>query len=291
MNKCILILSNKSSGSSAVQRLLAQAVDLKYIEKTRHFENESLYWTKAASVLQLSQRNMLDSEVPLKPGAAKQDLLKLLIDNVPGYLPPMGDRALIFEGWRLLCDRYSPIFLEKSPHHLLQESALNLIAEAIEQLQGEVEFLLIGLVRNPMDVMYSAFRRWRTPPEILQYEWLVAYENLRKLKERLGDRVVIIRYEDLVTSLEPLAPVFDFCEAKTNENSQTLRAGSLLKWRGDRTFGFTLAPEVYELAQSYGYTDAELTHGSLLLWPLYRNAVRSTYLSLRWAKQLYFKVR
>ena len=287
MNKCILILSNKSSGSSAVQRLLAQAADLKCIEQTRHFENESLYWTKAASVLRLPQQNMLDSEVPIEPRAAKQDLLKLLVDNVPGYVPPMSDRDLIFQGWLALCNVYSPIFLEKSPHHLLQQSALELIVEAINQLKGEVDFLLVGLVRNPMDVMYSAFRRWRTPPEKLQYEWLMAYENLLRLKEKLGDRVVIVRYEDLIESLDPLAPVIEFCETAAAENAQTLRAGSLLKWKGDRTFGFTLASKVYELAKSYGYCDTELTNRSWLLWPPYRDLVRYIYLNLRWAKRLF----
>ena len=290
MKKCILILSNKSSGSSAVQRLLAQAADLKYVEKTRHFENETLYWTKAASLLRLPQRDMLDSEVPIAPDEAKQDLLKLLADNVPDYLPPMGDRALIFEGWQQLCDRYSPIFLEKSPHHLLQISALDLIVEAIEQLQGEVDFLLVGLVRNPMDVMYSAFRRWRTSPEALQYEWLAAYDNLQNLKTRLGDRVVIIRYEDLVDSLDPLAPVFDFCETTVGENAETLRGGSLLKWKSDRTFGFTLAPEVYELANAYGYTSEQLNNKPWQFWPLYQGAVRIAHQNLQWAKQIYLKL-
>ena len=291
MKKCILILSNKSSGSSAVQRLLAQAADLKCVENTRHFENETLYWTKAASLLQLPQRDMLDSEVPIAPDDAKQDLLKLLADNVPDYIPPMGDRALIFDGWRQLCDRYSPIFLEKSPHHLLQTSALDLIIEAIEQLQGEVDFLLVGLVRNPMDVMYSAFRRWRTSPEALQDEWLVAYENLRNLKEKLSNRVIIVRYEDLVNSLEPLAPVFDFCETTVGENLETLKEGSLLKWKGDRTFGFTLAPEVYELATAYGYTNAQLTNEPWQFWPLYQSAARLTHQNLRWAKQIYLKFK
>ncbi len=83
MTQSILILSNKSSGSRAVQRLLAQAADLKYVEKTRHLENESLYWTKAASILNLQQHNLLDSEVPIPQPSARQDLVALLRDNLP----------------------------------------------------------------------------------------------------------------------------------------------------------------------------------------------------------------
>lgn len=302
MNKSVLILSNKSSGSSAVQRLLAQAVEMKCVEKTRHFENESLYWTKAASVLNLKQQNMLDSEVPIPQAAARRDLVKLLQDNLQDYVPPSDDRALIMDGWRRLCDRYSPIFLEKSPHHLLQWSALSLIAECIETLQGEVDFLLIGLVRNPMDTLYSAFRRWKTPPEALQYEWLTAYANLRRLSAQLGDytqkssgapngKVVIIRYEDLATSLDPLLPVFDFCAAAPSAEARCLNKKSLLKWQQDPLFGFSLAPDVFEMAKSYGYSDAELTNEPSRVWPLYRNLTRGVHQSTRWAKDTYFRVK
>lgn len=295
MNKSVLILSNKSSGSSAVQRLLAQAIEMKCVEKTRHFENESLYWTKAASVLNLPQQNMLDSEVPIPQGAAKKDLVKLLQDNLPNYVPPDvpldDDRTLIMEGWRQLCEQYAPIFLEKSPHHLLQSSALSLIVECMETLQGKVDFLLIGLVRNPMDTLYSAFRRWKTPPEALQYEWLTAYANLRQLSGQLGEKVVIVRYEDLVASLEPLRPVFEFCGAMPSTEAKCLNKSSLLKWQQDSLFGFSLAPEVFEMARAYGYGAAELTNQPNRMWPLYRNLTRGVHQSTRWGKALYFQAK
>ena len=300
MHKSILILSNKSSGSSAVQRLLAQAADLKCVEKTRHFQNESLYWTKAASLLNLPQVDMLDSEVPIPRRQAKDDLITLLQDNVPDYQAPDNDQSLIFDGWHQLCEQYQPIFLEKSPHHLLQSSALSLIVSCMEKLEGQVDFLLIGLVRNPMDVLYSAFRRWKTPPEKLQYEWLTAYENLRDLAMDLGDRnpntpfkynpngrLVTIRYEDLAGSLDPLAPVFDFCETQPNADAKSLNRKSLLKWQQDTLFGFTLAPDVLALAQTYGYDTRELVNAASPLWPLYRTSMRRAYRSLRWAKDAY----
>lgn len=306
MHKSILILSNKSSGSSAVQRLLSQAADLKCIEKTRHFQNESLYWTKAASALGLPQVNMLDSEVPIPPAQAKTDLIALLRDNVSNCQLPVPSQPLeptfIFEGWRRLCEQYQPIFLEKSPHHLLQSSALSLIVSCMEQLEGQVEFLLIGLVRNPMDVLYSAFRRWGTPPEKLQYEWLTAYENLRDLAMTVGDRnptspfnpnpngrLVTIRYEDLANSLSPLAPVFDFCKTGPSVTAQPLNRHSLLKWQQDSFFGFTLAPEVIDLAQAYGYHTTELFNTPSPLWPPYRSSLRSIHQSTRWAKAAYLQ--
>lgn len=299
MAKSVLILSNKSSGSSAVQRLLAQAVEMKCVEKTRHFENESLYWTKAASVLDLPQQDMLDSEVPISQTAAREDLITLLRENLSSYSQPADDRTLVFDGWRQLCEQYKPIFLEKSPHHLLQWSALSLMVECIEQLDNEVDFLLVGLVRNPMDTLYSAFRRWKTPPEALQYEWLVAYQNLRKLSDHLGEysvenpsgKVVVVRYEDLATSLAPLAPIFNFCGSVPSSQAQCLNRKSLLKWQQDSLFGFSLAPEVAALAMDYGYSDDELKNASSGLWPLYRDVLRGTYMRSRWIKSAYSRVR
>jgi len=286
-----------------VQRLLAQAADLKCVEKTRHFQNESLYWTKAASVLNLPQIDMLDSEVPIAPAAAREDLLTLLRENVPGYKLVGDDKTLIFEGWRQLCQQYQPIFLEKSPHHLLQSSALSLIVECMDALAGQVDFLLIGLVRNPMDVLYSAFRRWKTPPEKLQYEWLTAYENLRELAVVLGDRnpnspfthsptghLVTIRYEDLAGSLKPLEPVFDFCETPPSPDAKSLNRNSLLKWQQDSLYGFTLAPEVMDLAKAYGYRAPELTNSATPLWPTYQATLRGAHQSTRWLKDAYLRL-
>ncbi|HYE74680.1 MAG TPA: sulfotransferase, partial [Blastocatellia bacterium] len=190
--KCIIILSEKSSGSSACQNLLAKFANIRHVARTRHYENETLYWTKAASILGLPQLSMVDSEVPLPRQRAKAELISLLRDNLDDYVPPDNDRQLIFEGWRSLCWKYSPIFLEKSPHHLCQWSALELIIECIKEVY-DVDFLLIGLIRNPMDTAYSQFNRWRSRPEQVQKQWLTAYQNLLKLKQIVGEQLVIVR--------------------------------------------------------------------------------------------------
>ncbi|MGB3786620.1 MAG: sulfotransferase [Phormidesmis sp.] len=294
MNKTILILSHKSSGSSAVQRLLTQLPLVNCIQKTRHFQSESLYWTKAASILRLPQQNMLDSEVPISPKRARRKLIDLLKNNIPGYEIPRDDRSLVFDGWRQLCYQHGPIFLEKSPHHLLQWSALDLLVKSMGELAGEVDFLLVGLVRNPMDMLYSAFRRWKTPPEALQYEWLTAYQNLRKLSDLLGEKVAIVRYEDLTVSLEPLAPVFEFCESSFGE-LETLRDRTLLRkngqWKADSFFGFTLAPEIKALAHFYGYTATELSNSPHRFWPIYSNISRALYRQTVWMKKVYSWLR
>lgn len=275
--KCIIILSTKSAGSSACQNLLAKFSKISHLTKTRHFQNETLYWTKAASILNMQQISMLDSEVPLPRQKAQHDLLKLLEDNLDSFTPPKQGKELIFEGWRALCRQYSPIFLEKSPHHLYQWSAIQLILEAMDRLD-DIDFILIGLVRNPMDMLYSSFRRWRIDPEKAQYEWMISYRNLLKLKKLTPEKLIIIRYEDMVANLDCLQPVFEFCGASTGSaDKKYLHKKSLQRWKGDRLYGFNLAGEVLSLAQSFGYRQEELLNNASRLWPYYRGWCRTIF--------------
>ncbi len=276
--KCIVILSSKSSGSSACQALLSRFADVRCVAHTRHFENETLYWTKAASILGMPQSRMLDSEVPIPETQARRDLVQLLVDNIEHFEPPGNDRDLIFQGWQALCETYSPIFLEKSPHHLLQWSALELILECVAKL-SKVDFFFIGLVRNPMDVLYSAYTRWKTPPEKLQYEWLDSYHNLSRFASLVGERIQVIRYEDMVHDPESLNLVLRFMHGDGNYHlpSDFFHERSINKWRKDHLYGFSLAPEVYELAREFGYTHGELHNKSYRLWPLQRTLARSAY--------------
>jgi len=212
VKKCIIILSAKSSGSSVLLRLLTQDGCAQHISKTRHNENETLYWVKAASILGLPQVNMSDSEVPIQNLCAKQDLIELIKDNVDReYVPLDDDREFVFDGWSKLCERYAPVFIEKSPHHLCQWSSIQLIMECMDKL-SDVEFLIIGLVRNPMDTIYPMWSRWRSRPEQMQYEWLLAYQNLIKLNKLLKDRLVMVKYEDLVAQQSNLTKIYQFIE-------------------------------------------------------------------------------
>ncbi len=279
--KSIIILSEKSSGSSSCQNLLAKFADIQHVKRTRHYQNETLYWTKAASVLNLPQVDMVDSEVPLSGKKARQDLLELLQQNVDFPTPTGPDQAWIMEGWRRLCQEYSPIFLEKSPHHLCQWSALELIIKCIDSLP-EIDFLLIGLIRNPMDTIYSQYTRWKSPPRMIEKQWCVAYENLLRLKEIAGEKLVVVRYEDMVSSLKYMEPVFRFIGVTADAADSTyLHQRSLQKWKYDSLFGFTLSRETLDLAQQFGYKVDELSNSSYYFWPLVQRARRMVYLVAR----------
>ncbi len=272
--KNIIILSNKSSGSSACLKFLAMFNGIRHVEKTRHGRNETLYWTKAASVLGKPQISMLDSEVPIPEKRARRELIQMLAWNLPGYKAPCDDEALIFGGWKLLAQRFGPVFLEKSPHHLLQWSSLELILEAMKRLP-EVDIFLIGLVRNPMDTLYSAFTRWKTPPEKGEHEWVRAYRNLLKLKDLAGDRLHIVRYEEMVADPAALEPLLRFLDRDISEADKSFfHQRSLDKWKNDRMYGFVPSDDLLETAALYGYDTAAMTNTSYAAWPLYKATTR-----------------
>ena len=95
-----------------------------------------------------------------------------------------------------MCRQFGPVFVEKSPHHLHQWAALDLLLEAV-RLLPETDFRFVGLVRSPMDVLYSMWRRWRTDPEYFQHHWRLAYENLLRFKQHADGQLLMVRYEDL----------------------------------------------------------------------------------------------
>lgn len=83
--KNLFILSEKSSGSSACQNQLAGFANVRHVAKTRHSQNEILYWTKAASVLGRPQRKMVGSGYPIPGDRARTELLILLTENLNDY--------------------------------------------------------------------------------------------------------------------------------------------------------------------------------------------------------------
>lgn len=275
--KCVIILSAKSSGSTALQRFLVGSSGARTVRYTKHFEHETLYWTKAASVLGLPQLNMPDSEVPLPPGRARRDLATFLGANIDGYRAPADDDELVFGGWAQLCRAYRPALLEKSPHHLYQRSALDLLLESFRRTP-EVDVRVLGLVRHPLSAVHSAWRRWRTLPEVQEQVWLTSYRNLLALQEPLGDRLSIIRYEDLVTDPAVVTPTLEFLEVSASSAGlRDLHSTSVERWRQDPHFGFRPSAELVALAETFGYSPDSMTNRSRPLWPVQKHVLRGLY--------------
>mgnify|MGYP001441820301 FL=1 len=62
---------------------------------------------------------------------------------------------------------------------------------------------IIGLVRNPLAVQYSAFKLFRTLPQKRQFDWLHIHKNLLAFKSLLDEeQFQLVRYEDIVDAPE-----------------------------------------------------------------------------------------
>lgn len=246
-----MVVSTKSAGSTALQSLLVNAGG-RTVDWTPHQENETLFWVKAASILGRPQVNMADSVVPYAPDAAERELRIFLERNVPALRQPRDPEQLVREGWRALISEFGPIFVEKSPHHLHQWSALKLAMEVCSSM-SDVDLRIVGLVRNPMDTLYSMWQRWGYRPSIHQFEWLLAYENLVRLQDVAPRQTHIVTYEELVSDPHAVESIGSFVGLRLDPAS--LRSSSVDAWRNDRRWGHELAPAVQKLASAFGYTN------------------------------------
>lgn len=266
MNKiyhCI-ILSTKSAGSSALQKFLVRDYGFEMTQKTPHHENETLYWTKAASILGLPQQKMHRSKVPYSKAKALESLQHFCSENEIGSLElGRATKEDIFNFYSRFIQQNQPRFVEKSPHHLFNQSNLDLIGEFISLHKKEIDFKVIGLVRHPLSVIYSGWDRWKFDCSQFEKEWYISNLNLLHYKKVLD--IDIVRYEDLVAedgafmqeklNLEPVSGDFHF------------RSSSLYKWKTDNKFGHELSDETKQLAAQFGYGDFD-TPGDKLSWKI-----------------------
>lgn len=258
-----------------LQRELTKHSDVFVIRQSPHQENESLYWSKAAAILDLPQPEMIDSGIlPMDRTTALSAMHRLLEDNLPTTGPPPADRQQLFATWRELTQEYGPVFLEKSPHHLHNRAVLELLLQAQDDMP-EIQFRFIGLVRNPVDTLYSMWNRWKTVPEERESEWCRAYGNLLWLKKEAPEATHIVRYEDLTAAAGILGDLCTFIGVSLEPGmGDTLHRGSLQAWRSDPTFGYVPGDRVRRIAADFGYDEDDLATTPSRRWPLRREVGR-----------------
>ncbi len=275
--RAVFILSAKSSGSSALQKGIAALSGARTLPHTPHFENETLYWTKAASVLRLHQFRLPNSEVPMPAAKASLQLHRLLCANLPEFSGPLVTETDLFDAWSQLVRRYRPTLVEKSPHHLYQPAVLALM-ERYADAARDISVSFIGLVRNPIATMYSSWRRFGTSPYVEEPHWIRAYRSLAALAQRRPDLLTVVRYEDLVISDEAAAVALRLTHAPDRPMHQTaFRATSVQKWKSDPKFGYQPSAEAIALANAYGYTDDELDNPNAGPWFVHRVLRTASY--------------
>ena len=259
----VILLSDKRSGSTMFQRELCKHADIQTVAYSPHTYLETHHWLKAAVMLQLPPSSFSGGKVYGGYGSRKNARLYMedcIRKNVPDFKIPKDDRALIFEGWEALCDRFaSPVFFEKSPQFLAHWGCLELLLEWIEQTTFNVK--VIGLTRNPLSVLYSAQALFYTDPQKRQHGWVEIHQNLERVQARLSpEEFMLCRYEDLVQQpAQAFNTIARFIDVPTQQAvGAGIHSSSVNKWATDPFFTFRLAKTTKEMAKRLNYTDSEL---------------------------------
>jgi len=256
---CVFILSEKSSGSSFLWRVIKDTFSIPKYPSTSHFENETLFWTKAASVLSLPQVDMEKSEIPYTKARAEKEIVTFLNKNLQNGFNDILDKKTIFESWKSLVIEYGPVFIEKSPHHLLQNSVIDLILEFKKEYEGIIDVKIIGLIRNPVHTIGSEIRRWGMDKDKAETQWVDTYNNLLRLTENLdGKELFVIRFEDFKNNPSEIRKeIVIFIDE--NFNSTSMQIENTRKTKSEKNqFAFNLQNETIKLGHKFGYTDNEL---------------------------------
>lgn len=259
----IIILSEKSSGSSVLQRELSRHSKISTIQITKHTEAETLYWVKAANILGYPKHSFWGGKPPFPKRYSRKSINYLLASNTNIDLSRYAncsDWEFIKSGWDNLIESQAPVYLEKSPHHLNQWPALACLNKYIKESGKNIK--IIGLVRNPLSVIYSAYQRWSSDVYNRQFFWEQSYRNLLAMRQIHGnDSIKIIRYEDLIGNpTDNFKDLFDFLGLDyESQIGSELHSNSLNKWESDPEFSFRLNETVMEIGNEFGYSAEDMT--------------------------------
>lgn len=249
----ILLLSDKSSGSTIFQYELLKHPEISGAKYTSHNDHETLFWVKAAVLLGRPKSEFFNSEYPFHKGYARKSIIDIVTKNVDGFEVPEDDEKLIQSGWEALTQAHQPIFFEKSPHHLNHWASTRLI---IDYVNKNPNVKVIGLTRNPLSVIYSTMSRWFVNPIERQYKWDYTYQNLIKAQQLIPkEQFHLVNYEDLIQKGQIVYK--DLCEYLKidyhSEMGKGVHQKSKEKWKHDESFEIPLDNGVKMTAAYFGY--------------------------------------
>ncbi len=259
----VILLSDKRSGSTMFENELCKHPKIQHVEYTPHSYSETHHWLKSAVVLGMAP-NFFSGRRVYQGYGSRSSARSYLIDgikkNVPDFKVPTDDRELVFHGWDALCEQYAkPVFFEKSPQHIAHWASLSLLLEWIKSAAYDVK--VIGLTRNPLSVMYSAYELFHTDPGRRQFGWLEIQKNLLAFQMLLPKDIFLhVKYEDIIK--QPGPTFADICRFIGVSDGHAIGAGthgqSVNKWMDDPCFTVRLDETVKQVARHFGYTDEEL---------------------------------
>lgn len=263
METVVLLLSDKRSGSTMFQNELCKHPSIQHVAYSPHTYFETHHWLKGAVMLEMAPQTFAGNQRYAgygSPANARSYMIDCVTKNVPQFQVPEDDRELIFQGWDALCEQFAqPVFFEKSPQLLAQWGSLSLLLEWIQSTDKKVR--IIGLVRNPLSVQYSAHKLFHTNPEQRQFGWMEVQKNLLAFSSFLPKGCFMqVKYEDVIT--QPTTTFAEVCRfigvPAAQEIGSDVHAQSLNKWKTDLEFTLRLDETVKQIARQFGYSDEEL---------------------------------
>lgn len=284
----VIILSSKSAGSSALQRYLTENYDFRTANQFAHQESETLFWSKAASVLGLPQDSMIRSVVPYSAEEARQALQNIAkVYDLSAHHSDLVRKVDFFELFYRMVEYEGPRFVEKSPHHLYNTSNLHLLKKCLDYLSDRVDILIIGLVRDPMATVYSAWSRWRYNCKSFENEWVQSYENPLQFQSQVQN-MLLVRYEDVVADATRLDDrIAKFLGVNDKTGLFSFHTRSIEKWKNDPSFGHDLSEGARHLAKQLGYDEGTLRNPHApLLWSVSELYYRLRYLHVDLRRRL-----
>ncbi|MEL6100821.1 MAG: sulfotransferase [Pseudomonadota bacterium] len=262
MSTVAILLSDKRSGSTMLQTELCKHPDIQHVASSPHTYSETHFWLMAAVLLGRPNHLFAGRKTYQGYGSRKDAralVERLIKENIPDFVTPKTDEDLVFEGWEALCKRFAqPVFFEKSPQFLAHWAALDLLLEWISKTKRQVR--IIGLVRNPMAVQYSARNLFGTDPEHRQFAWLHAYKNLLSFEAVVPNELYMrVKYEDVASNPEHFFDeVQRFLGVESNLSvGSGVHTSSFEKWRDDQSFRPSLDEAVIRMAGHYGYASGD----------------------------------
>ena len=253
MIKEIILLSDKSSGSTVFQYELLNHSEISPVDFTTHNDNETLFWLKAAVILKKPKTLFFENKYPFPRSYALNSLKNFIKRNTNLSDFKLHNENDIHHCWRALNVRKkTSIFFEKSPHHLNHLASVYMILDYANKFK---DVFIIGLVRDPRSVINSTVNRWFTNPNIRQYKWLKSYENLIIFENLyVNENYIRLKYEDLVKAPETkLREIVLELGLKWEDTLGNLLHGkSEKKWKRDN-FNFIFNYSVILLSDYFGY--------------------------------------
>jgi hypothetical protein len=259
----VILLSDKRSGSTMFQRELCRHPAVQTVNYSPHTYQETHHWLKAAVMLNVAPRDFSGGVVYNGYGSSQnartymEDCVK---GNVSNFDISVDDRALVFGGWEAMCRQYAtPVFFEKSPQFLAHWGALELILEWIKSTDFNVK--VVGLVRNPLSVMYSAQELFHSDPVKRQFGWMQIHCNLQRFADELEEgQFLLCRYEDIIS--DAVSFFEKICRfigvGPVHSVGAEVHGDSVNKWESDPCFALQLDPSVKEMALFLGYNSDDL---------------------------------